>query len=160
MPNSLPVMYCQYREEWLFDGLGHLLWAGRGTPRQPCLPNPACSLEAPITSQPCLNQWGHQHLGRLNLWEKNPWHLLPAVPNPKFCRQTKPRHRWSWPLEEWDVHSPLAVLRKRFSRSCHGKVRLGMHNARWHSHAVGKLHHPLPSYKEFRFFSPSFKNHV
>lgn len=150
MLNSLSVMYHQHREEWL----GRVaLWgpwpsplSRQRNPRQPCLPNPACSVEAQVTSQPCWNQWGHQHRDSLTSGKNRASASSRTKPKILQGRQS-PGTNAARPLEEWGVHSPLTELKKHSSRSCHGKVRVGMHNTRWHSHAVGKLHHPLPSYR-------------
>lgn len=156
MLNRLLVMYHQHREEWVgrvaLDGLGHSLWAGRGTPSQPSLLNPACSVEAQVTSQPRLSQCGHQHRDSLTSGKNTA--SASSSTKPKILQgRPSPGTNPARPLKGWGVHSPLAARKKHFSRSCHGKVRVGMHNTRWHSHAVGKLHHPVPSYKEYRFFS-------
>lgn len=159
MLNSLSVMYYQHREKWrgrvALDGLGHLLWAGRGTHSQPCLLNLACSIEAQVISQ--LKSVGTSAWGQLNLWEKHGF-CFQQYQTQNSAGQTKPRHKCS-PSRSGVCTDPWQHWGNAFQE-------VAMESSGWECTTLDGTHMlwencsiPFPAMKSLDFF-PSFKNHV
>lgn len=116
--------------------------------RKLCLPNPARSGGAQVTSHPSLSRCGRPHRNSLTSAQKYALCLLQA-PNPKLLQGRPSPYT---PGGVGCAQPTCSRWRKRFSSHWNVKVRVLMKNTRWHSYAIEKVHHALPNYKEFRFF--------
>lgn len=123
---------------------------------KPCLPNPACSGEAQVTSHPRLSWWGHRSAEeQLNQRAKIRLLLTVDTKPQTSPEKTKPRRKGS-PYTPGGVGCAQPTprrWRKHFWSHWNVKVRVLMKNTRGHSYATEKLYPALLNYKEFRFFS-------